>query len=87
MAATMDRVAEGQERLTAVLESLAAQREAEEDGPDAETRMRLRSIDVQLLRLMEDINAGRQESVSELRHDLTRLIRVIEQATGAEGPR
>ncbi len=87
MAATMDRVAEGQDRLTAVLEALAAQREADENGPDAETRMRLRSIDVQLLRLMEDINAGRQESVSELRHDLTRLIRVIEQATGTQGQR
>ncbi|MBE3636582.1 biopolymer transporter ExbB [Mangrovicoccus algicola] len=86
MAETLGRVAEGQERLSRALQVLAEQREAE-DEPGAEARMRLRSIDVQLLRLMEDINAGRQESVAELRHDLTRLIRVIETATGADGAR
>lgn len=81
--AAMVRVADGQEHLTKVMERLVDQN-ADEESPDAETRMRLRSIDVQLLRLMEDMNAGRQESVSELRHDLTRLIQVIEQATGSD---
>ncbi|MEM8553678.1 MAG: biopolymer transporter ExbB [Pseudomonadota bacterium] len=82
----MDRVADGQDRLTTAIERLTEQTAAaEEDGPDAETRMRLRSIDVQLLRLMEDINAGRQESVADLRHDLTRLISAIERATGGGG--
>lgn len=81
-AAAMQRVADGQERLTAAMERSVAQA-ADENTPDAETRMRLRSIDVQLLRLMEDMNAGRQEGVSELRHDLNRLINVIEKATGS----
>lgn len=81
--AAMVRVADGQDRLTQVMERLVRQN-ADEESPDAETRMRLRSIDVQLLRLMEDMNAGRQESVSELRHDLSRLIHVIEQATGTD---
>lgn len=82
--AAMIRVAEGQDRLAGALERLASQ-SASEDNPDAETRMRLRSIDVQLLRLMEDVNAGRQETMSELHHDLNRLIQVIEAATDTGG--
>jgi len=84
-AQAMERVAAGQERLSEALLRLAAVQEAQEDSPEAEVRMRLRSIDVQLLRLMEDINAGRQESVGELRRELERLVSVIERAAGVEG--
>ena len=35
--------------------------------------MRLRSIDVQMLRILEEISAGRQEAMSELRTDLAGL--------------
>ena len=48
------------------------------DGIDAESRMRLRSIDVQMLRILEEISAGRQETMAEIRHDLTRLIDTID---------
>mgnify|MGYP001446472543 CR=1 FL=1 len=83
----MERMVAGQDRLARAIEAMAAREEAAQDGDEAEARMRLRSIDVQLLRLMEDINAGRQESVAELRHDLNRLIHVIQLATGTEGGR
>ncbi|NRB33133.1 MAG: biopolymer transporter ExbB [Rhodobacteraceae bacterium] len=44
---------------------------------DAESRMRLRSIDVQLLRVLEEISAGRQESMAELRKELDVLVRSL----------
>lgn len=69
-AAALDRVADGQERLIEVLEAREAPGET---GLDAESRMRLRSIDVQMLRILEEISAGRQESMTELRTDLAAL--------------
>jgi hypothetical protein len=76
------RVAEGQERLTEAIEA----RETSE-GLDAESRMRLRSIDVQMLRILEEISAGRQETMTELRTDLAALTRLMGQArAGAPRP-
>jgi hypothetical protein len=76
------RVAEGQERLTEAIEA----RETSE-GLDAESRMRLRSIDVQMLRILEEISAGRQETMTELRTDLAALTRLLGQArAGAPRP-
>ena len=69
------RVAEGQERLADVLQS----QERGEGGLDSESRMRLRSIDVQLLRLLEDMSAGRQESMAELRTEIAALTRAVGQ--------
>ncbi len=66
------RVARGQEKL---LERLG---EAGE-GMDPESRMRLRSIDVQMLRLLEELSAGRQETMAELRTDLGALTRALRQ--------
>ena len=66
--AVLIKIAEGQERLIAAL--------AGPDSPaatDAENRMRLRSIDVQLLRILEEISAGRQESTADLRGDISAL--------------
>lgn len=70
----MLRVAEGQHNL---LEKL---REGGADGIDAESRMRLRSIDVQLLRILEELTAGRQETMAELRTDIAGLARAFRQA-------
>ena len=72
------RIAEGQERLAEVL----AERETSE-GLDAESRMRLRSIDVQMLRLLEEVAAGRQESMAELRTDLAALNRTLTKLSHA----
>lgn len=60
------RVTEGQDAMIAALAEGAAQ-------VDAESRMRLRSIDVQLLRILEEISAGRQESIAELRGEIAAL--------------
>ncbi|MCB1347674.1 MAG: biopolymer transporter ExbB [Maritimibacter sp.] len=74
------RIAEGQQQMIAALEGRA------DDGGgahvDAESRMRLRSIDVQLLRILEEMSAGRQESLSELRGDIAALTRAIRQLGG-----
>jgi hypothetical protein len=77
----MLRLAESQERLVEVLEN----REASE-GLDAESRMRLRSIDVQMLRILEEISAGRQESMAELRTDLSAIGRALSQMRLAPAP-
>ncbi len=70
------RMAEGQERLIQTLESRET---GGHEGLDAESRMRLRSIDVQMLRILEEISAGRQETMTELRTDLAALTRVLGQ--------
>jgi hypothetical protein len=72
------RVAEGQDRLIATLEGQSPTGAAAIDGGiDAESRMRLRSIDVQMLRILEEISAGRQETMAELRQDVGRLVEAL----------
>ncbi|MGH1356289.1 MAG: biopolymer transporter ExbB [Thalassovita sp.] len=67
----MVKMAESQDRLIEVLTEQGA------DGVDPESRMRLRSIDVQLLRILEEISAGRQETMAELRTDIAALTQVL----------
>ncbi|NNL73283.1 MAG: biopolymer transporter ExbB [Silicimonas sp.] len=69
-------LAESQTRLAEALDKFAS------DGAgqfDAESRMRLRSMDVQMLRILEEISAGRQEAIGELRTDLANLNTAIRQ--------
>ncbi|APX89257.1 biopolymer transporter ExbB [Brevirhabdus pacifica] len=73
----MSRVAQGQERLIDALE-----KQAGNEHVDAESRMRLRSIDVQLLRVLEEMSSGRQEALQDLRGDLSALTRAIREAGG-----
>nr|WP_062560859.1 hypothetical protein [Paracoccus aminovorans] len=76
----LERLAEGQDR---ILEQAPARAPA---GDDPEARMRLRSIDVQLGRLVEEAASGRDGLISELREDmaaLTRAIRNLERGDGA----
>ena len=73
------RVAEGQERLIALIEA-----QGTGDGIDPESRMRLRSIDVQMLRILEEISAGRQESMAELRTDISALAQALSQPRGQD---
>lgn len=72
----LTRVAEGQDRL---IEKL---RDSGVDGIDVESRMRLRSIDVQMLRILEEMSAGRQETVADLRSDIAGLTRAIRSGRG-----
>ena len=46
-------------------------------GMDSEARMRLRNIDVQLLRILEEMAAGRQDTMAELRQDLAAVVQSI----------
>jgi hypothetical protein len=73
--AALNRIAAGQERLITALTN-----EDSKMTTDAESRMRLRSIDVQLLKILEELSAGRQESVADLRGDLSALTAAIRQA-------
>lgn len=75
MTRALTRVAEGQDQLIHKLET----QERGGEGLDAESRMRLRSIDVQMLRILEEISAGRQETLSEIRTDLAALGRSLSQ--------
>ncbi len=83
------QVAEGQERIIDALEAQIeeARPEVTNDGFDAESRMRLRSIDVQMLRVLEEISAGRQETVTELRTDLATLTRAVRQLSNTKARR
>jgi hypothetical protein len=76
-----NRLADGQDRMIALMQDQGS------DGIDAESRMRLRSIDVQILRILEEISAGRQETMAELRHDLQQLIRAVSGDQMAEARR
>ena len=67
--ALLARIAAAQERMAALIEA----RDGEGGGLDAETRARLRSIDTQVLRILEDLAAGRQDLVTEIRQDIAGL--------------
>ncbi|PKP73460.1 MAG: biopolymer transporter ExbB [Alphaproteobacteria bacterium HGW-Alphaproteobacteria-6] len=82
LVALIARGAETQDRMLEIVERNAA--DVSIDGGDAESRMRLRSIDVQLLRLLEEVAAGRQESLVELRGDLAALTRAVRTLARAE---
>ncbi len=72
------RIAAGQEKIATLLEA------REEDGGgalDADSRMRLRNMDTQMLRILEEMAAGRQDAVSEIRQDLAALTDAIRAAT------
>ena len=74
---TLQRLAAGQERLAEALESRVAHGGGGGET-DAEARMRLRSMDVQLLRILEELASGRQEMLDDLRTDIHNLTRAVE---------
>lgn len=86
----LTHIAEGQERLIRIIEKAAEDEgvgtPATGSNGEAESRMRLRSIDVQLLRLLEEVAAGRQESMADLRGDLAELTRAV-RSLGRTDPR
>ena len=85
-ARALERVAEGQDNIVAVLQGSGGG----EGGLDAESRMRIRSIDVQLLKIFEEMASGRQASMDDLRGDIGSLTRAIRQlnriSTSAQTP-
>jgi hypothetical protein len=90
----IDRLAEGgmggdgasgplMERMVAAQEELLGyyRADAVQGGPhaEAESRMRLRNIDAQLLRIAEEVSAGRLETTADLRADLANLTLAVRQ--------
>ena len=87
-ARALERVAEGQRAIADLLRRQGGAGTGGE-GIDAESRMRLRSIDVQLLKVFEEMQAGREATVDELRGDLgalTRTLRLLNRSVLARGP-
>ncbi len=82
---TFARLVDGQEQIAAILAE-RADSGAGAGGTDAESRMRLRSIDTQMLHLLEDVASGRQEALGELRTDLAQLIRAVRSLGGRADP-
>ena len=83
-ASALVRLAEGQENLVTVLRG----QHSDEDEPhiEAETRLRLRSMDVQLVRILEELSAGRQESMADMRSDLAVLTQAVRQLNRQQPP-
>ena len=77
MTAALSRVAEGQERLATLIETSGGMDGG--GGVDAEAKMRLRSIDVHLLRILEEMAAGREETLTDLRSDIAHLTTAVRQ--------
>ena len=77
----LERIAASQDEMTRIL------REREEGAGllDSEARSRLRNIDMQLLRVLEEMSAGRQESLADLRTDLATLAQSILALANAKG--
>ena len=67
-------IAQGQQNLVDAVMKM------QEDGDgilDAETRMRLKNIDTQLLRILEETSTGRNEATQELRQNINALTSAI----------
>jgi hypothetical protein len=72
-----ERLAAAQERLSEVLEQGAG------GSGDEESRMRLRSIDVQLLKIYEDLGASRDAELQPLRADINELTQALRDLVAA----
>ncbi len=83
--AVLNRLADGQQHLIEVLENQAREGGGA-GGVDTESRMRLRSMDVQLLRILEEMASGRQETVAELRAELNQLTKAIKSDPTPRAP-
>ncbi|GAB5449249.1 MAG: hypothetical protein Gyms2KO_41220 [Gymnodinialimonas sp.] len=73
-----ERLATAQDRLAAALDGMAA-----EQGLDDESRNRLRSIDVQLFKMAEEIGTNRDAEVMGLRGDMAQLTEALQALTQA----
>ena len=89
----LTRLAAGQERLADAIRDGGiggGQSSIGADAMGAEARERLRSIDLQLLKVFEEMQQGRQASTDDLRGDLgalTRAIRQLNRLVGQGGGR
>lgn len=76
--AATERLATAQDRLAAALDGMAA-----EQGLDDESRNRLRSIDVQLFKMAEEMGTSRDAELMGLRGDMAQLTDALQALTQA----
>jgi len=69
------RIAESQTELVQLL----SDKDTKAEGLDIESRIRIRSIDVQLMRILEEMAAGRHEAMSDLRIQIAALTAAVGQ--------
>jgi hypothetical protein len=70
------------ERIAERLDRRGGDEDAEGFESDAEVRARIRNIDRQLLRMLEEMATGRQDAVAELRAELSQLNRTLVRLAG-----
>ena len=73
----MVRLAENQMEIRPVLQSLNTHLEGREMGLDEASRSHLRNLDVYVMRLLEEMSEGRNQTVAELRSEIKLLARTI----------
>lgn len=78
--AETSRLVAANERLAAAMEARAS--DGADPHGDAEAKMRLRSIDVQLLRVLEELAAGRQETTTDLRKEIRAMHETLKKLGG-----
>jgi hypothetical protein len=76
--AATERLAAGQEQLVEVLAAMQSK-----PAIDEESRARLRSIDVQLLKIHEDLGTTRDAEILLLRRDITDLTQALRDLVAA----
>ncbi len=69
------------------LVTILADQTADVSTSDLESRSRLRNIDIQLARIHEELNAGRQDTLAELRSDIAELSSAIIQLAKSQRPK
>ncbi|MBC6441573.1 MAG: biopolymer transporter ExbB [Rhodobacteraceae bacterium] len=79
-----EQVAYGSDRIVESLRDLSARMRQNDEVWDAEAKMRLRNIDTQLLRIIEEMISARQDVVGGLRSDILSLTSTLREAIQAE---
>ncbi len=80
----MIRLAESQMEMKPILARLADAGDTAGGGMDETTRTHIRNLDVYMARLLEEMNAGREDIIQNVRSEIKLLARTI--ASLAEGP-
>jgi hypothetical protein len=73
----MVKLAENQMEIRPVLQNLNNHLEAQELGLDEASRSHLRNLDLYVMRLLEEMSEGRNQTVAELRSEIKLLARTI----------
>ena len=79
----IDNFTKSQKQLLDFLKS----KESVEGGIDAESRMRLRSIDVQMLHISEEIAVGRHEAIKAIREEVANLAKSLQSNSAKSSDR